>query len=82
MSGVSVYSFKNGIGTLTDALVNALKAIPNVTLKLNTRILQIRPRLESKGVTVSAAKCSPAKITCHSTSGFTADLTFTDVLAL
>lgn len=47
MQGVSVYSFKDGMSTLTDALERYLHALPNVTIIKGTRILNIRPCKDS-----------------------------------
>jgi len=41
MQGTSVYSFKDGMRTLTDALESYLLALPNVTIIRGTRILNI-----------------------------------------
>lgn len=52
MKEISVYTFKKGLGTLTDGLVAALRRSRNVTIRTNTRITGIRPNTEMSGVTV------------------------------
>lgn len=43
MRNVSVYSFKNGMETLTHALEDYLRAMPNVVIMKNTRVLGLDP---------------------------------------
>ncbi len=47
MQGTSVYSFKDGMRTLTDALECHLLALPNVTIIRGTQILNISPFKDS-----------------------------------
>jgi oxygen-dependent protoporphyrinogen oxidase len=42
MDGVAVYSFKDGIGTLTDALVRELRRNPNVQLQSGVGATSLR----------------------------------------
>jgi len=43
MEGVSVYSFRDGIRTLTDALTRELKKNPNVQLQSGVGVTSLRP---------------------------------------
>ncbi|KZT25657.1 Protoporphyrinogen oxidase [Neolentinus lepideus HHB14362 ss-1] len=48
MKGVSVYSFKNGMYSLVDALLKALNSRPNVRLLPNTAITSLTPKGKGK----------------------------------
>lgn len=52
MRDISVYSFKDGMETLTRALLNKLSEIPNVILKTEADIAQISPNAESQNIDV------------------------------
>lgn len=43
MKGVSVYSFKEGTSTITNALVNRLRENPNISLDTKVDVRNIRP---------------------------------------
>lgn len=48
----SVYSFRKGIGSLSEALVQSLKANPNVEFRLGDNVTAVEYNGESDGVTV------------------------------
>lgn len=50
----SVYTFKNGLGTLSDALTKALEAMPKVQIKKNTSISKVAFDHESQRIKVSS----------------------------
>ena len=52
MKDASVYAFKKGLGTLTDRLVEVLREQPNVNLRTQTQITDIRRNEETGGVSV------------------------------
>lgn len=52
MQDISVYSFKDGMETLTRALLNKLSEMPNVILKTEADIAQISPNAESQNIDV------------------------------
>ncbi|KAI9053818.1 hypothetical protein LZ554_002766 [Drepanopeziza brunnea f. sp. 'monogermtubi'] len=61
----SVYSFKEGIGSLSEALVKSLKANPNVDFKLGAGVTAVEFDGESESVTISTSSRDsfPAKYT-------------------
>jgi len=56
MSGTSVYSFKKGIGALSEALETSLRANPNVTIKPSTQVQNVQYDGQSDSVTLSTNK--------------------------
>jgi len=54
MRSASVYSFKEGISTLSNALATSLKANPNVQFKMSQEVNKIEYDAKAEGVTVSS----------------------------
>ncbi|KAF7316518.1 Protoporphyrinogen oxidase [Mycena indigotica] len=53
MEGVSVYSFRDGMGTLVEALVKSLKTRPNVRILDNTEVTAVVPESERFEITTN-----------------------------
>lgn len=55
MRGVSVYTFKGGIGQLSSALETSLKTNPNVETKTGGKVISVDFDAESQGVSVGTS---------------------------
>ncbi|KUJ23957.1 Protoporphyrinogen oxidase [Mollisia scopiformis] len=51
----SVFSFKEGIGSFTDALENSLRANPNVQFRTNDKITSLEHDVESNSIKIKSA---------------------------
>lgn len=59
MRGVAVYSFKDGMETLTSSLENYLRNLPNITILKNTEVQTIEPlKNQNIKVTLLTSRCS------------------------
>ncbi|KAI9673880.1 MAG: oxygen-dependent protoporphyrinogen oxidase [Caeruleum heppii] len=52
MEDVSVYTFKQGLGTLTEALVRALRKAPNVRIETEREVAKILPTKENDAIEI------------------------------
>jgi len=86
MSNASVYTFKAGISTLSAMLEDRLKANPNVTFKMNSKLSSIEHDVQSDQITVhlfSLQLCSPTYANNHKikTSSKLPPATYTRVIS-
>ncbi|KAJ7598914.1 hypothetical protein C8J56DRAFT_915358 [Mycena floridula] len=62
MDGVSVFSFKDGMNTLTDALASHLEAMPNVNILSDAAVKSVRPLEDKLEVTTVQNILNPTHI--------------------